>query len=141
VKINMEKESVTLKEHIEKILEEKEKAYNQRFESQEKAITTAEHARDVAIKKAEDSIEKKSDAVYVKLSDLAKAMEEVMRRPEIESRLRSLTEKVEDLKGSRDTSTGKGLGLSQGLVLLISLVGLISSFGGIIIMIVKFNAK
>lgn len=97
----------TLKEYFEKILEEKEKANNQRFQSQEEAIRTAEHSRDVAIKKAEDSIEKKSDAVYVKLTDLQKALTEVMLRPEIEARFIALTEKVDDIKTSRDRGEGR----------------------------------
>lgn len=99
-------ETISLKEHIEKILEEKDKANNQRFQSQEENIKTAEHSRDVAIKKAEDSIEKKSDAVYVKLTDLQKALTEVMLRPEIEARFKGLAEKFDDLKARSDKGEG-----------------------------------
>lgn len=84
-----------LKEYFEKILAEKEKAYNQRFDSQEKAIQTAEHARDVAIKKAEDSIEKKSDAVYVKFTGLQETLTKVMFRPETESMLKSISTEID----------------------------------------------
>lgn len=124
-------ETVSLKEHFEKILEEKEKANNQRFSSQEEAIKTAEHSRDVAIKKAEDSIEKKSDAVYVKLTDLQKALTEVMLRPEIEARFVALTEKVDDIKTSRDKGEGKGAGIQQfigWIIAAIALVGLLLKF-------------
>lgn len=102
-----------LKQHFEQILLEKENKYNQRFESQEKAIQTAEHGRDVAINKAETSIEKKSDAVYVKLTDLQKALTEVMLRPEIEARFKGLSEKLEDLKTSSDTGAGKSEGYAK----------------------------
>lgn len=133
----MTETTVSLKEHIEKILDEKEKAYNQRFDSQEKAIETAEHSRDVVIKKAEDSIEKKSDAVYVKLTDLQKALTEVMLRPEIESRLTGLIEKVDDLKTSRDTGQGKSAGLSHGWAMLVGAVGLAGGIIGIIYALTK----
>jgi len=118
-------ESVSLKEYFEKILEEKEKANNQRFTSQEEAIKTAEHARDVAIKKAEDSIEKKSDAVYVKLTDLQKALTEVMLRPEIESRFESLTEKVDDLRVTRGENEGKDTGIAKFIGWIIAAIAVI----------------
>lgn len=102
----------SLKEYFENRFQWIQRANDQRFEAQEKAIQTAEHSRDVAIKKAEDSIEKKSDAVYVKLTDLQKAMGEVMLRPEIESRFTALIEKIDGLKTSRDESKGKGIGLN-----------------------------
>lgn len=118
-------ETVPLKEYFEKILEEKDKANNQRFNAQEKAIETAEHNRDIAINKAEASIEKKSDIAYVKISDLQRALSEVMLRPEIESRLNGLVGKVDDLKESRDTGQGKGLGYSQLWSIILGAVGLI----------------
>lgn len=114
---------VSLKEHIEKILEEKDRANNQRFNAQEKAIETAEHNRDISINKAEASIEKKSDIAYVKISDLQKALSEVMLRPEVESRFKGLTDKIDDLKESRDTSQGKGLGANQLWAILVGLIG------------------
>ena len=105
--------NISLKKYFEKLLDEKEKSYNQRFASQEEAVKTAERNRDTAINKAEMSIEKKSDAVYVKLTDLQKALTEVMLRPEIESRLKGLSEKVEDLKTSRDKGEGTGAGIQK----------------------------
>lgn len=120
-------DTVQLKEHFEKILEEKEKANNQRFEAQEKAIQTQDHNRDVAISKAEASIEKKSDAVYVKLTDLQKALTEVMLRPEIEVRFKALTEKVDDVKASRDKNEGKGQG-GKDIMDIIKLVIVIAGF-------------
>lgn len=116
-------DGVSTLEHIKEILKEKEDKYNQRFNSQEKAIETAEHNRDIAINKAEASIEKKSDIAYVKISDLQKALSEVMLRPEIESRLKGLADKTDDLKESRDTSQGKGIGMSQLWGLLAGLIG------------------
>lgn len=119
----MNEETVSLREHFEKILEEKDRANNQRFNAQEKAIETAEHNRDIAINKAEASIEKKSDIAYVKISDLQKALSEVMLRPEIESRLKELGNRTDDLKTSRDTSQGKGLGAHQLYGYLAGLIG------------------
>lgn len=122
-------EGVNLKEYFEKILDEREKAYDQRFMAQEKAIDTAEKNRDVAINKAETSIEKKSDAVYVKLTDLQKALTEVMLRPEIEARLQALSEKYDDLKTSRDTGQGKEGGRSQNWAMIATVVSIV---GGLI---------
>lgn len=124
----MEKlETISLKEYFEKILEEKEKANNQRFAAQEKAIQTQDHNRDVAINKAETSIEKKSDAVYVKLTDLQKALTEVMLRPEIEARLTAIGEKVDDLKSNSAKVEGKGQG-GKDVMDIIKLVILIAGF-------------
>lgn len=104
----------TLKQYVEKIFEEKEKANNQRFIAQESAIDKAEANRDTAIKKAEDSIEKKSDAVYVKLTDLQKAFSEVMLRPEVESRIGQNTKDIADIRKAQDNTTSKGIGVNQG---------------------------
>lgn len=119
--------TIPLKEYFEKLLEEKEKTFNQRFESQEKAVDTEKSNRDTAINKAETSIEKKSDAVYVKLTDLQNAFSAVMLRPEIEARFKGLSEKVDDLKTSRDTGVGKVIG-NKDVMDLIKLAILIAGF-------------
>lgn len=120
-------ETISLKKYFEKILAEKEKTFNQRFDSQEKAVDTEKSNRDTAINKAETSIEKKSDAVYVKLTDLQNAFSAVMLRPEIEARLSSLSEKLDDLKTSRDTGIGRGIG-SKDVIDVIKLAILVAGF-------------
>lgn len=127
---------VTLKEYFEKILEAERTANDQRFAAQEKAIATAEHSRDVAIKKAEDSIEKKSDAVYVKFTGLQKTLTEVMFRPEVESRLKAITDKIDDLKESRATTQGKGVGRTELWGLFVVGVGVV---GGLIAIFSRLN--
>lgn len=118
-------ESVSLKEHFEKILEEKDRANDQRFSSQEKATETQERTRDEAIKKAEDSIEKKSDAVYVKLTDLQNAFSGVMLRPEVESRFASVAKDISEIKKLLDNSSGKSSGYSQFFAWIVAGIGII----------------
>lgn len=112
----------TLKEFFERILEEKEKADNQRFLSQEAALNKAEQTRDTAINKAELSIEKKSDAVYVKLTDLQKAFAEVMLRPEIEGRLKSQEEKLSNVAKAIADMASRGLGKRELWALIVGLI-------------------
>lgn len=120
----MNNDSVTLREHFEKILDEKDKAYDQRFQAQESAITKAEANRDNAINKAELSIEKKSDAVYVKLTDLQEAFSKVMLRPEIEGRIQSQEEKLSRVEKILTEISSKGTGMSDLFKIIISfLVG------------------
>jgi hypothetical protein len=106
-------ETVSFKDYFERILAEKDNANDQRFTAQETAISKAEANRDTAIKKAEDSIEKKSDAVYVKLTDLQKAFSEVMLRPEIEGRLRSQEEKLSRVEKAQTESNSRGIGMRE----------------------------
>lgn len=119
----MNDDSVTLKEHFEKILDEKDKAYDQRFQAQESAITKAEANRDNAINKAELSIEKKSDAVYVKLTDLQEAFSKVMLRPEIEGRIQSQEEKLSRVEKITTEMNSKGTGMSDLFKMIISALG------------------
>lgn len=117
----------TLKEHFEKMIDGERRANDQRFSAQEKAIETAEHNRDIAINKAEASIEKKSDIAYVKISDLQRTLTELMPRLEAESRFKGLVDKIDDLKESRSESKGKGTGWIESKATLFSMVSLIGT--------------
>lgn len=118
----------TLKQYVDTRFSEKEKADNQRFNSQEIALDKAEQNRDTAINKAELSIEKKSDAVYVKLTDLQKAFSDVMLRPEIEGRLKAVEKFMNE-------STGKSSGMNASWIFVLGLVSLI---GGVLAIISRF---
>lgn len=130
----------SLKEYIDGLRKADLDANDQRFQAQETAITKAESNRDNAIKKAEDSIEKKSDAVYVKLTDLQKAFSEVMLRPEVESRFTAVAKDITEIKKTLDQSSGKGSGVSATVMYVVMAVGLLGTILSITTFIIN-NSK
>lgn len=114
----------TLKEFMLKLFSEKDKADQQRFHAQETALQKAEENRDTAINKAEASIEKKSDAVYVKVTDLQVELSKVMLRPEIEGRFKNIQEKLEGRKEYQDQHTGRGLGMKDLWLIITGIIAL-----------------
>jgi hypothetical protein len=105
----------TLKEHFEKILEEKDKALSAAL------IAVKEENR-----KTEIAAEKRFELLNELRGDVATKTE-----------LGALEKIVNDLKGRLDILEGKSSGLSQGWVILIGAVGLVSGVIGIFYAITK----
>jgi hypothetical protein len=101
--------------------------YADKSVSQDQAVKEAFAASQQAIEKSETSQEKRSDAVYVSISELQKALSIVIGRAEFDLQNRALTEKIEILtktlndkidslnlttisKQSRDVGIKEGIG-------------------------------
>ncbi len=105
-------ETVSLKEYFERILEEKDKAIN------------------IALAAAKESVIKAENAAEKRFELLNELRQGVATKDQ----LGALEKVVDELKTSKDKSDGKGIGLNQGWVILIGLVGLI---GGIVALVSK----
>lgn len=102
----------TLKEHVEALLREKDKA-----------IAAALRAADEASAKAERATEKRFDAVNEFRQTLSDQAMTFMPRLEAEQRIQQNSEKIESINSRLDTTTGRGIGLNAGWGYLVGAVG------------------
>lgn len=123
----------TLREFLLAELKTMRDENNQRFAAQEKNVETAFNAAKEAVIKSEIGVEKRSDAVYVTITKLQDALAAVMPRSEAEQRFGSLAEKIDSLKTSSDTVTGKSNGLNTGWSYLLGVAGLVSIVVGLVL--------
>ncbi len=94
---------ITVKE-LHAIFNERDRAYSQRFEAQEKAVGAALSAAEKAVTKAELAAEKRFDAVNEFRGQLKDQASTFATRNEIEIRFTSLEEKI--VAGKRDSTEG-----------------------------------
>lgn len=100
---------ITLKEHLEALLRESDKRYDQRFAAQESATQYAQE---------------KSNEFRGSLEDVGKNQ---MPRTEAEAAYRSISEKVDALQARIDRTEGRGGGLQAGWGYLVGAMGLIAT--------------
>ncbi len=93
-------------EVIHAIISERDRAYNQRFEAQEKAVTNALAAAEKAVTKAELAAEKRFDAVNEFRGQLKDQASNFVTRNEIDIRFRSLEEKIVAVERGRNLTEG-----------------------------------
>jgi hypothetical protein len=128
---------VGLKEHIERVLEQMDLRYQQRFDAQEAALRAALLAQEKAVQTAMTASEKASDKAneaaekrFEGLNELRGIVNDIgslqMPRAEAESRLGALDEKVNE-------SRGRSSGLNAGFGYLIGAVGLIGGVVGLLL--------
>lgn len=137
------REDVSLKEYFERILAEKDAAYAQRFEAQEKAVEAALIAQKEAVQKAETAAEKRFDSVNEFRAQLSDQATTFMPRREAESSMRAMTEKYEQLAKTnadnidalerrQDRNEGRSSGLGAGWGYLVGGIGIVGAVIGII---------
>jgi hypothetical protein len=95
-----------------------EKAVANAFNAQEKAVASALSAAERAVSKAEMASEKRFDTINEKIESNNMILDK------FESNTKSMVNRIDDLKESRDSSVGKGAGLHSGWVFLLGLVSL-----------------
>lgn len=157
---NTEWTTETLNAHLSKIMDERDKAYQQRWEAQEKAVSAALNAAEKAVTTALISQEKavanafnaQEKAVASALSAAERAVSKAETASEkrfdainekiesnnmildkFESNTKSLVGRIDDLKTYSDTSTGKSTGLNAGWAYLLGLVSIIGAIAAIVI--------
>lgn len=81
---------------LQSIVDERSKAINQRFESQEKAVASALAAAKEAVQKAESAAEKRFDAVNEFRATLKDQQATLIPRVEVEVRFKAMEAKVAD---------------------------------------------
>lgn len=115
---------------LEALIDERDRKYNERFNAQQLAVTSAfvasEKAVEAAFKssqeaitKSEVSMEKRADASYVSLNDLQRQLTALMPRAEAENRIAATTEKINRMEAiaqatvSREEYTARHTALQE----------------------------
>ena len=142
----------TLNIYLSKIMDERDRAYQQRWEAQEKAVAAALIAQEKsvatafnaqekavasalsaaerAVSKAETASEKRFDTINEKIESNNTILDK------FESNTKSLVGRIDDLREYKDTASGKATGLHSGWVYLL---GSISALSVILNIIMTFK--
>jgi hypothetical protein len=108
-----------------------------RFNDQEKAVNAALQAAERAVTKAEIASEKRFDSVNEFRAALSDSARLLMPRAEAEQRMGAIEKLVYDIKTKIDAKEDKTAGLSQGLLMIISIISVLST----VIMVVYWLSK
>jgi hypothetical protein len=122
-------EPISLRQHVEALLEAMDLRYQQRFDAQKEAINAALLAAEKAVTKAEMATDKRFDSVNEfrqTLSDQSKTFFSRVEATALSDRLAAFSDRL-------NKSEGRGAGLSAGWGYLIGAGGLVSA---VIIMVV-----
>jgi hypothetical protein len=115
-----------------------EKAIDAAFASQEKAVASAMTAAERAVGKSEMASEKRFDAVNEFRAQLSDQASTFLPRAEFDRVTSAITEKIDasnktfserldDLRMSRDTTSGKSAGMNAGWAVLLGLASLVAT--------------
>jgi len=149
----------TADQWIMRVMDERDRSYQQQFHAQEKAIEAAFHAQEKAVSaalsaaeraviKAELASEKRFDAVNEFRGTLTDQNATFLPRPEFDRAILALYDKVDmntklindqmdAMQTYRDRTSGKADGMQAGWVILLGLVGLVGSLITIVLVLKK----
>lgn len=134
----------TLHSHLLRILTETDLRYQQRYESQQKAITDALLAQkeavsaalaaaDRALVKAEMASEKRFEGVNEFRATLSDQASHLMPRGETITLVKGLTDKVADLTDRVNRAEGKGSGIATTWAVVVAVGGMAVGIIGVIL--------
>lgn len=103
----------------DKMLDERVKFYNDKFESQTAAMHTAIMNSKEAVAKADAATEKRFDSVNEFRGQMSDMQSGLMPRSETESQIKSISEKIDSLQTRIDKSEGSGYGVKQSWTVLV----------------------
>ena len=135
-----EDESVTLREHLVSLMEERDRRYTERAEAADKAVNAALAAAEKAVNAALAAAKEAQQANAIALKEYKDGANEwratvtdiTARMPtnvEMDRRFDVVDEKIARLRAAEDKSTGKSVGLNAGWSYLIAAVALLVSVG------------
>lgn len=127
----------TLATFLLRIIDERDKQYDQRFDAQEKATVAALAAAEKAIDKRERDYDKRFDGVNEFRKTLSDQASLFMPRTEYDSAHDNLVERVDDLRDRFNKSEGKGVGLNAGWIYIL---GGLAAIGTLVSLMVVFLA-
>lgn len=141
-------DTISLREHLEALAEEREARYTERAEAADKAVQAALAAAKEAVQAALMAAKEAAEANAIALKEYKQGANEwratvtditarMPTRIEVEKTFNVLTEKINDLRDSRNVGTGKSAGLKDGWAYLIAGVGLIGAVAGLVAMFTK----
>lgn len=127
----------TLATFLLRIIDERDKQYDNRFNAQEKATVAALASSEKAIDKAEMANEKRFESVNEFRKTLADQTSTFITRTEAEAATGRNAERITDLTTRIDKSEGKGAGLNAGWIYAL---GALAAIGTIFSLVVVFLA-
>jgi hypothetical protein len=110
-------------ETLAAIIDERDRQYRERWESQEKALAAALAAVKEAVEKAEAANGARFASVNEFRQTLSDQTATFMPRAEFDRAIGSLNEKLDVLRAYKDSDAGRTMGLSSGWGALLALVG------------------
>jgi hypothetical protein len=129
----MPDEAISLREYIEAVLAERQRAIDAAFAAQKSAIDAALTAAERAVAKAETANEKRFESVNEFRATLKDQQASFITRSEAMTQLDAMREKLNGLVLNQGESKGKGLGLQAGWGYLLAAVGLVSTIIAIVL--------
>jgi len=138
----------TLKDHVETVLAELDRRYQQRYEAQqegvaaalaaqEKAVNAALIAADRAVIKAELAAEKRFESVNEFRATLSDQAANLMPRLEAESRIQTVADKLAEVTNRLNRSEGKGTGLASAWAVAVAVAGMTIGVAGVALALLK----
>ena len=106
------------------IMNERERANNQRFDAQEKAVAAALAAAKEAVIKAELAAEKRFESVNEFRNTLKDQQQTLLPRTEADVRLKNIESRINSIEISQSTAAGKQEGINWLWSILVGLTGL-----------------
>ena len=139
-----------LREAFEKLMEERGKRYDERFNAQkiasdaalsaqEKLTSNAFNASDRAINKAEAAQNAHNILANGLQGRLDQQAKDLISRPEFDQRFISMEDKVNNLREYRSSAEGRTTGISSAWGVMIAVVGIIGGGGivGLVLLLMK----
>jgi hypothetical protein len=123
----------TLKSYIERVIDEHDRRYAERFVSQEKATQVALNSAAEAVAKAEANAEKWRANANEWRAAMTDRERNFMSREQADTQFEALEKQIDELKTYRDSAEGRAGGLSAGWGFLIGAVGLVGAIIAIVL--------
>lgn len=117
----------SLKEHVEALMNERDRRYEQRFQAQEAAVKAAIHSADRANSKAEAAMEKRFDGVNEFRQTLSDQAGQFITRQEVETMFKPLDSKVDENKDTLKEIVGRASGLHASWGYTVGAVGIVAA--------------
>ena len=127
--------------HISSVISSNDRRYEERFESQEKAINAALIATEKALAVAEHNAEKWRINVNEWRAEMDNREDKFTLQVETDVQFRAYNERVSKLEIAEANRMGKGAGLSTGWTLLAGAIGLFLTILTLINMFVNFKVS
>jgi excinuclease UvrABC helicase subunit UvrB len=144
-------DNISLRQYIERLIDERDRLYNERHANSLQAIKDAllaqkelTNAAFAASKEAILKAEQSQNSYNAGHNDLMKKMDkqysEMIPRSTFEQAIKSIEDKINDLRESRSANAGAGTGKAALWAYVLGGAGLLMSLVSIIVLVVKMRA-
>ncbi|HZO69384.1 MAG TPA: hypothetical protein VFB74_30700 [Kribbellaceae bacterium] len=130
-----EQDEVSLREYVEAMFAERDKAIQAALLAQEKAVEAALSSAEKAITKADVAAEKRFDSVNEFRRTLSDQTATFITRTEYTARHETLTQRVDNVEKVLDRNSGKAAGINVSTGILFAGLGALGAVIGIVVII------